>query len=92
MLQVRRSLTKDQDWDELAMQAASGVFSIYDDSNDPDVNSVATLFVDGDLEGWGGGTVDSASTRIPTASDIEGHQKNGGGAEAEPAHAAPVNT
>lgn len=53
-LQVRESLTKDQDWGKLAEKAATGIFSEYDDANDPDVSSVATMFVDGgDASSWG---------------------------------------
>lgn len=52
--QVREGLTKDQDWGELAAKAAKGIFSEYDDANDPDVSSVATMFVDGgDASSWG---------------------------------------
>lgn len=65
------------------MQVASGVLSTYDDANDPDINSIATLFVDGGLESCGGGA---------GAFDLESHKKKDDrGTEAAPAHASVKN-
>lgn len=52
---VRQSLTRGHDWNDIALKATSsdgGVFSTYDDANDPDVKSMAALFAEGEHEQW----------------------------------------
>ncbi|CAM9495957.1 unnamed protein product [Ectocarpus sp. 4 AP-2014] len=61
---VRQSLTRDHDWDALALRAASkppasggggGAFGTHDDADDPDVKRAAALFSAGEHGDWGGG-------------------------------------
>lgn len=49
---MREALTRGRDWASLAASAAAGTFSAHDDSEDPDVRAVATLFAGSEYEEW----------------------------------------
>lgn len=96
---VRRKLTHGQDWDELALQATSGVFATYDDADDPDVRSVASLFIDGDQEDWGSGSENRSNipgvplaAPPPRANPVEGRKESGNGAVAGGAATVPATS
>lgn len=67
---VRQSLTRGHDWGDIALKSTSskgGAFCTYDDTNDPDVKSVAALFAAGEHEEWGGGHLDAPDAPAATA-------------------------